>query len=69
VTGCHSEIPDPGMRHFTQASLAERWQLTVRTLERWRIAGTGPAWMKLNGRIRYRPEDVDAFERARLRQP
>ena len=55
--------------HFNQVTLAERWQVTVRTWERWRVAGPGPAWMKLNGRIRYRAEDVDAFERARLRQP
>jgi len=42
--------------------------VSARTLERWRTAGTGPLWMKLNGRIRYRIEDVDAFERQRLRQ-
>ena len=59
----------PPARHLTKAELAERWQVNERTLDRWREAGTGPAWMKLNGSIRYRAEDVDAFERARLRQP
>ena len=54
-------------RHLTQAELAERWQFSERTLDRWRAEGKGPAWLRLNGRIRYRLEDVLAFERSRLR--
>ena len=54
--------------HLMQAELAERWRVSPRTLERWRGAGTGPAWMRLNGRVLYRFEDVIAFERARLRR-
>lgn len=53
--------------HFSQAELAERWRLTTRTLDRWRIAETNPAWLRINGRILYRAEDVFAFERLRLR--
>jgi predicted site-specific integrase-resolvase len=55
--------------HLTQAELAERWQVSERTLDRWRAEGKGPAWLKLNGRVRYRVPDVDAFEQSRLRQP
>ena len=51
-----------------QAELARRWRISPRTLERWRCAGTGPAWLRLNGRVLYRLEDVLAFERARLRR-
>ncbi len=54
---------------MTPAELARRWRITTRTLERWRIAGTGPAWLLLNGTVRYRSEDVLTFERARTRQP
>jgi hypothetical protein len=53
--------------HLTQAALAERWRLSERTLDRWRSESKGPAWLRLNGRIRYRMEDVLAFERLRLR--
>ena len=49
-----------GPRHVSPYELALRLQVSIRTLDRWRIAGTGPAWMKLNGRIRYRLEDVIA---------
>jgi hypothetical protein len=61
--------PACGDRHLTSADLARRWQVSERTLDRWRNAEKGPDWLKLNGRIRYRLEDVLAFERARLRQP
>ena len=59
---------DALFRHLTQAELAARWRVSPRTLDRWREQGKGPAWMKLNGRILYRTEDVLAFERARLRR-
>ncbi len=49
---------------LTQQELAEHWRITVRTLERWRAAGIGPASLKLNGRVLYRIEDVLAFEAA-----
>ena len=64
----HDRAPDSELRHLTQAELAERWQVSERTLDRWRANGKGPAWMKLNGRVRYRVEDVLAFERVRLRR-
>lgn len=57
------------LQHLTQPELAERWRVSGRTLERWRCAGTGPAWLHLNGRVLYRMSDVLAFEAARLRQP
>jgi hypothetical protein len=51
--------------HLTEAELATRWRRSPRTLERWRAAGTGPVWLRLNGRVLYRVEDVLAFEAAR----
>jgi hypothetical protein len=54
--------------HLMQAELAQRWRVSSRTLERWRRARTGPAWLQLNGRVLYRLEDVLAFERSRLRR-
>jgi hypothetical protein len=62
-----SAIEASPLRHLTQAELAERWQVSQRTLERWRVEDTGPAWLKLNGRIRYRLKDVLDFEHLRLR--
>jgi predicted site-specific integrase-resolvase len=47
--------------------LARRWGLSHRTLERWRHEGTGPAFLKIGGRVKYRLEDVQAFEKDRVR--
>lgn len=51
---------------FTQKELARRWTLSHRTLERWRSVGTGPAFMRIGGRIIYRLEDVVTYERDQL---
>jgi predicted site-specific integrase-resolvase len=42
--------------------LAEKWPVSEVTLARWRCEGIGPAFVKLNGRVAYRLEDVQAFE-------
>ncbi len=64
-----SDAADNLPAHLTQAELATRWRITTRTLDRWRIAEIGPAWIRINGRILYRAEDVLAFEAVRLRRP
>jgi predicted site-specific integrase-resolvase len=48
---------------LTQRDLAFRWSLSPRTLERWRWAGTGPTYLKIGGRARYRIEDIEEYER------
>jgi hypothetical protein len=55
-------------KHLSQHELARRWSLSPRTLERWRWTGEGPRYLKLNGRIVYRAEDVEAFEEARIHE-
>lgn len=51
-----------GAGFLTQTDLETRWRLSGRTLERWRAEGYGPAWVVLGGSIRYRLNDVAAFE-------
>ncbi|MCU9848939.1 helix-turn-helix domain-containing protein [Defluviimonas sp. WL0024] len=58
-----SGLPD----RVTQDELADHWRLSTRTLERWRANRTGPAWMKLEGRVLYRAEDILAFEETQMR--
>lgn len=45
-----------------EAEVARRWARSVRTLQRWRSEGYGPAYMRIGGGIVYRVEDVLAFE-------
>ena len=60
--------PEIKVKHLNQADLADRWDVAEATLERWRSDGTGPIYMKLQGRVLYRLEDVEAFEAESLRQ-
>lgn len=55
------------LRHLSQIELAARWNISHRTLERWRYEGEGPNFIKLGGRVIYRLEDVEAFEAEQLR--
>jgi predicted site-specific integrase-resolvase len=48
--------------------VAERWHISPRTLERWRWIGEGPRFLKVGGRVIYRLEDVEAYEREQLRR-
>jgi hypothetical protein len=48
------------MTLLTQREVAEVLRLSERTLERWRVAGIGPRFIRLNHSIRYRQQDLDA---------
>lgn len=50
-----------------QSQLARRWNMSTRTLERWRAENYGPPYLILGGSIRYRLDDIVAFEAAGLR--
>ncbi len=52
---------------MSQSQLAERWQLSESTIERWRAEGIGPIFLKLRGQVRYRLEDIRAFEEESMR--
>ena len=45
--------------HFNQRQLAKRWDLSEGTLERWRSEGIGPVFLKLQGQVRYRIQDIE----------
>jgi len=40
--------------HFRTKQLADYWSISERTLERWRLIGKGPAFLKIEGCILYR---------------
>jgi predicted site-specific integrase-resolvase len=62
-----SQKPEGVVRHLTQVQLADRWQMSPRTLERWRWLGEGPPFLKLGGRVIYRLEDVEIYKAKQLR--
>ena len=56
------------VRHLNQIDLAARWNISPRTLERWRWIGEGPPYLKIGGRVVYRLEDVERYEQEQLRR-
>jgi predicted site-specific integrase-resolvase len=54
------------VRHLNQVELARRWNISARTLERWRWLGEGPVYLKLGGRVSYRLEDIEYYETTHL---
>ena len=55
-------IQQAAVKHLNQIDLSRRWSLSPRTLERWRWLREGPEYMKIGGRVRYRLEDIEAYE-------
>ncbi len=53
--------------HMNQRQLANRWGVSEATLERWRSEGIGPRYLKLQGRVMYREQDVEDYEESSLR--
>jgi excisionase family DNA binding protein len=50
--------------YLTQKEVAAYLRLSERTLERHRVAGTGPAFVKLGRRVVYRRSDVERWAEA-----
>jgi predicted site-specific integrase-resolvase len=48
--------------YLSDKNLAKRWGISFRTLQRWRWKGTGPPYIKIGGRIRYRLDSIKKFE-------
>ena len=56
------------VKHLNQRELAQRWDVSEASLERWRTEGIGPVFLKLHGRVLYRVEDIESFEADCLRK-
>ena len=46
--------------------VATRLGVSRFTLRAWRLKGHGPKFLKMGRAVRYRPEDVDEYERQAL---
>lgn len=72
-TGTH---PDVGLdlsfagvlakRTLTDVEVAARLGVSRFTVRAWRLKGLGPRFLKMGRAVRYRPDDVDDYERQAL---
>jgi len=51
---------------LTTPEAAERCRLSIPTLERLRLSGDGPVYLKLGRAVRYRDEDLDTWLASRV---
>jgi predicted DNA-binding transcriptional regulator AlpA len=49
--------------HLDERAVASRWSISPRTLQRWRQDDTGPAYLKLGGRVVYALADIEEWGR------
>lgn len=54
---------------FSFDEAAEYLGIPVNTLKYWKKVGLGPAWVKMEGTIRYNRTDLDDYIRACTHQP
>lgn len=53
-------------RHLTPDQLAARLGVSLRTIERWRVTGEGPVYLRAGRRCVYPVASVETWEAARL---
>ena len=49
---------------FTETELARRWNISAKTLQRWRCEDAGPPYIKLSKAVRYPVGEIVAYEQA-----
>ena len=58
--------PAPLIRETEAARILD---VSPMTLRHWRSAGTGPSYVKIGGRVRYRTSDLDDWIEAQVIAP
>ena len=53
-------------RTLTDVEVARRLGVSRFTVRSWRLKGVGPRFLKLGRAVRYRPQDIDDYERQAL---
>jgi predicted site-specific integrase-resolvase len=57
----------PHDRHvLSEVELANRWGVSPKTLQRWRLEGRGPQYLKLSKRVSYPLDAITEFENSAL---
>ena len=56
------EPANPPRQVLSEVDLAVRWGMSPKTLQRWRMEGRGPHYLKLGKRVNYSLNAVIAFE-------
>ena len=61
-------MTDRGTIYLTAREAALHLGLSTRTLDRYRVSGDGPVFLRFGGGVRYLREDLDDWARTRRRK-
>jgi predicted DNA-binding transcriptional regulator AlpA len=61
-----SSFASSDKRTLTDVEVAARLGVSRFTVRSWRLKGLGPRFLKMGRAVRYRPRDVDEYERQAL---
>ena len=61
-----SSFASSDRRTLTDVEVAARLGVSRFTVRSWRLKGFGPRFLKMGRAVRYRPQDVDEYERQAL---
>ena len=61
-----SSFASSDRRTLTDVEVAARLGVSRFTVRSWRLKGVGPRFLKMGRAVRYRPQDVDEYERQAL---
>ena len=61
-------MTDRGTIYLTAREAARHLGLSTRTLDRYRVSGEGPVFLRFGGGVRYLREDLDDWARTRRRK-
>ena len=61
-----SSFASSDKRTLTDVEVAARLGVSRFTVRSWRLKGFGPRFLKMGRAVRYRPQDVDEYERQAL---
>ena len=64
--GLESSFTSSDKRTLTDVEVAARLGVSRFTVRSWRLKGLGPRFLKMGRAVRYRPQDVDEYERQAL---
>ncbi len=54
--------------YLNEAKLAQRWGMSPKTLQHWRVMRVGPPYLKIRGAVRYRLCDIEQYEQSALKK-
>jgi excisionase family DNA binding protein len=55
-----------GEKYLSPEQLADRYEVSVETVYGWNKTGSGPNYIRVGRHVRYRPKDIDEWEKSRL---